>query len=173
MSGCERGRRTRCERGTEIHPVLPTEPPHHHPHQHQQHQPAPTEPPARGPAPPPARTTSTMANSSSTTSSTGTNNASTMTTPAQPSAPTQRPAQPAPASLAAVPPPAPAPHAGICSAHVSMYAQDSKIYSYILQNKKCWHAGSWIFTCLQCLQLFDTQHTNKHAYTSILRECKH
>ena len=59
-----------------------------------------------------------------------------MTTPAQPSAPTQRPAQPAPASLAAVPPPAPGPHAGICSVHVSMYAQDSKFYSYILQNKK-------------------------------------
>ena len=131
------------ERGANEVPkfILSYQQSHHHPYQHQQHQPAPTEPPARGPAPPPpARTTrtttSTMANSSSTTSSTGTNNTSTMTTPAQPSAPTQRPAQPAPASLAAVPPPAPAPHAGICSVHVSMYAQDSKIYSYILQNKK-------------------------------------
>ena len=136
MSGCERGRRTRCERGTEIHPTnrATTTPPAPA---------APTEPPApaRGPAPPPpARTTrtttSTMANSSSTTSSTGTNNTSTMTNPAQPSAPTQTPAQPAPASLAAVPPPAPAPQAGIFSVHVSMYAQDSKFYSYILQSKK-------------------------------------
>ena len=66
--------------------------------------------------------------------------------PTEPPAPTQRPAQPAPSSLAAVPPPAPAPHAGICSVHVSMYAQDSKIYSYVLQNKKCWHAGSCIYT---------------------------
>ena len=108
----------------------------------------PTEPPPPPPAPaaptepappPPARTTrtttSTMANSSSTTSSTGTNNTSTMTTPAQLSARTQRPAQPAPASLAAVPPPAPAPHAGICSVHVSLYAQDSETYSYIQQRK--------------------------------------
>ena len=46
-------------------------------------------------------------------------------------APTQRPAQPAPSSLAAVPPPAPAPHAGICSVQISMNAQDSKIYSYV------------------------------------------
>ena len=134
MSGCERGRRTRCERGTEIHPTnrattTPTSTSrtnqhqqnhqHEDQHHHQQHAP---------PGPPPAPWT--MANS------TGTNNTSTMTTPAQPSSPTQRPAQPAPSSLAAVPPPAPASHAGICSVHVSIYAQDSKFYSYALQNQK-------------------------------------
>jgi len=75
-----------------------------------------------------------MANSSNTTSNTGTNKINTITTPAQPSAPTQRPAQPAPASLAAVPPPAP--HTGIYSVHINIYMQNSKIYSYILQNKK-------------------------------------
>ena len=144
--------RTRCERGTEIHPTNRAtttststsstnqhQQNHQHEDQHHHHHQRTTR-----------TTTSTMANST-TTSSTGTNNTSTMTTPAQPSAPTQRPAQPAPASLAAVPPPAPAPHAGICSVHVSMYAQDSKIYSYILQNKKCWHAGSCIFTCYEML----------------------
>ena len=117
-------------------------------------------------------TTSTMANSSSTTSSTGTNNTST-NHPAQPSAPTQRPAQPAPAPPAAVPPPAPAPHAGICSVHVSMYAQDSKIYSYILQSKK--NVGTQVLVSTRVWNAYSCsiQHTNKHAYTSKLRECKH
>ena len=140
MSGCERGRRTRCERGTEIHPTnrattTPTSTrstnqhqqnhQHQHEDQHQHHhQHAP-------------------------------------------------PGPPAPWTPAAVPPPAPAPHAGICSVHVSMYAQDSKIYSYVLQNKKMLARSSCIYTCLKCFPLFDTQHTNKHAYTSKVRECKH
>ena len=106
MSGCERGRRTRCERGTEIHltnraTTTPTSTSstnqhqqnhqhqhedhhHHHQHRHQQHQ---------------------YYDHPSTTISTN----------------RKRPGQPAPASLAAVPPPAPAPHAGICSVHVSQY----------------------------------------------------
>ena len=169
MSGCERGRRTRCERGTESHPTnkattTPTstsstnqhQQNHQHQHEDHHHQHAP-------PGPPPAPWT--MANS------TGTNNTSTVTTQHNHQH-QHKDQQPAPASLAAVPPPAPAPHAGICSVHVSMYAQDSKIYSYILQNK-CWHAGSCIYTCLKCFPLFDTQHTNKHASTSKLRECQH
>ena len=131
MSGCERGRRTRCEQGTEIHPTN--------------------------------RATTTPTSTSSTNQHQQNHQH-----------PTQRPAPSTiVSSRAAVPPPAPAPHAGICSVHVSMYAQDSKTYSYVLRNKKCWHAGSCIYTCLKCFPLFDTQHTNKHAYTSKSRECKH
>ena len=163
MSGCERGRRTRCETRYRNSSQQQS---HHHPNQHQQHQhedqhhhhhqhAPPRPPPAPWPtaaAPPAAQAPTTPV----------------LTTPAQPSAPTQRPAQPAPAPPAAVPPPAPAPHAGICSVHVSMYAQDSKIYSYILRSKK--NVGTQVLVSTRVWNAYSCsiQHTNKHAYTSLI-----
>ena len=155
MSGCERGRRTRCERGAEIHPTnratttptstsststrtstTTTTSTHHQDH----HQPTAAAPPAAQAPTTPVRTT-----------------------PAQPSALTQRPAQPAPAPPAAVPPPAPAPHAGIYSVHVSMYAQDSKIYSYILQSKK--NVGTQVLVSTRVWNAYrcSIQHINMHT----------
>ena len=128
MSGCERGRRTRCERGTEIHPTnratttptstsstnrtsTTTTSTHHQDHHqhhgqqqqhHQQHRHQQHQYHAWPPQHNYQHEHKDQHNQHQRRSST---------------------------------PPAPAPHAGICSVHVSLYAQDSETYSYIQQRK--------------------------------------